>query len=256
MLVADRRPSRLGQRSGEDVHRLAWDQPPAHPARVPFPRSTRPEPQTHPYALLLRKSDPARSAREPRPTVKQLLGRKRQASGGTRQPLQHRHDGAERWHASPRVPPIASTGRPGYWLELLVALVVVAVAQRRLGPSSSATTSTTDREVPSSAVQDRCWSRPIITTRLPLLSDSAACSAWSRHTMTVKNDGSCSRRPDTATRNLARAIPASVCRSSGSSVRLPAKLTAASVMMLPSWIAWPGGLPCPWTRGTVDTVAC
>jgi hypothetical protein len=24
----------------------------------------------------------------------------------------------------------------------------------------------------------------------------------------------------------------------------------------PSWIAWPGGLPCPWTRGTVDAVAC
>jgi len=34
-----------------------------------------------------------------------------------------------------RVPLVASTGRPGYWLELLVALVV-AVAQRRLGPSS------------------------------------------------------------------------------------------------------------------------
>jgi hypothetical protein len=24
-------------------------------------------------------------------------------------------------------------------------------------------------------------------------------------------------------------------------------------MVLPSWIAWPGGLPCPWNRGTVDT---
>jgi hypothetical protein len=31
-----------------------------------------------------------------------------------------------------------------------------------------------------------------------------------RHTMTVKNDGSCSRRPDTATRNMARAMPLSV----------------------------------------------
>ena len=38
----------------------------------------------------------------------------------------------------------------------------------------------------------------------------AACSAWSRQTMTVKNDASCSRRPLTATRNMARAIPASV----------------------------------------------
>jgi hypothetical protein len=31
--------------------------------------------------------------------------------------------------------------------------VAVAVAQRRLGPSSSATTSTTDRALPASAVQ-------------------------------------------------------------------------------------------------------
>jgi hypothetical protein len=37
---------------------------------------------------------------------------------------------------------------------------------------------------------------------------------------------------------------------------LPAKLTLGSVMVHPSWIAWPGGLPCPWNRGTVDTVAC
>jgi hypothetical protein len=44
-------------------------------------------------------------------------------------------------------------------------------------------------------------------TRLPLLSDSAACSAWSRHTTTVKHDASCSPRPDTATRNIARANP-------------------------------------------------
>ncbi len=33
---------------------------------------------------------------------------------------------------------------------------------------------------------------------------------WSRHTMTVKNDGSCSRQPETATRNMARAMPLSV----------------------------------------------
>jgi hypothetical protein len=25
---------------------------------------------------------------------------------------------------------------------------------------------------------------------------------------------------------------------------------------LPLSVAWPGGLPCPWNRGTVDTVAC
>jgi hypothetical protein len=29
-------------------------------------------------------------------------------------------------------------------------------------------------------------------------------------TITVKNDASCSRRPDTATRNMARAMPPSV----------------------------------------------
>ena len=35
--------------------------------------------------------------------------------------------------------------------------------------------------------------------------DPVACLAWSRHTTTVKNDGSCSLRPDTAIRNMARA---------------------------------------------------
>jgi len=92
-------------------------------------------------------------------------------------------------------------GRVGYRSELRVALVVVAVAHRRLGPSSSATTSTTDRALPSSAVRLRCWSRP--TTRLPFHGDYAASSAWSRHTTTVKNDASCSRGPLTVTRNTA-----------------------------------------------------
>ena len=50
-----------------------------------------------------------------------------------------------------RVPLVASTGRPGYWLELLVALVV-AVAQRRLAPSSSASTSTVERALPCAHV--------------------------------------------------------------------------------------------------------
>jgi integrase len=77
------------------------------------------------------------------------------------------------------VPPRRIDGA-GYWLRGV--LVVVAVAHRRLGPSSSATTSTTERALPSSAVQLRCWSRPTTTTRLPLDRDSAACSAWSRHT--------------------------------------------------------------------------
>jgi predicted dinucleotide-utilizing enzyme len=77
---------------------------------------------------------------------------------------------------------------------------------RRLGPSSSATTSTTERALPSSAVQLRCWSRPTTTTRLPFESDCGACLVWSRHTITVKNDASCSRRPETATRNKDRGV--------------------------------------------------
>src|SRR5215213_889499 len=72
--------------------------------------------------------------------------------------------------------------------------------------SSSATTSTTDRALPSSAVQAGCWSRPTTTTRLPFESDCAACSAWSRQTITVKNDASCSRRPDTARRTSSQAL--------------------------------------------------
>jgi hypothetical protein len=48
------------------------------------------------------------------------------------------------------------------------------------------------------------------TTRLPFDRDWLACSAWSRQTITVKNDASCSLRPDTATRNMARAMPPSV----------------------------------------------
>jgi hypothetical protein len=71
-----------------------------------------------------------------------------------------------------------------YSLALLLALTGVAVAHRRLGPSSSATTSTADWALPSSAVQVRCWSR-----------------------LTVKNDASPSRRLETAIRSIARTIP-------------------------------------------------
>ena len=68
---------------------------------------------------------------------------------------------------SPASHTVASLVDQGYWLVLRVALVVVAVAHRRLVPSSSATTSTTDRALPSSAVQLRCWSLPTTTTRPP-----------------------------------------------------------------------------------------
>jgi hypothetical protein len=63
-------------------------------------------------------------------------------------------DGAEREHARPASRPAASLVElAGYYSELRVDLVVVAVAHRRDGPSSSATTSTVERAVPSSAVQ-------------------------------------------------------------------------------------------------------
>jgi hypothetical protein len=98
-----------------------------------------------------------------------LLGTVRPAAA-TRMPepglvLAAGHEGAERCHASRPARRIA--GRPGYRSWLRVVLVVVAVAHRRLGPSSSVTTSTTERALPSSAVQLRCWRRPTTTTRLP-----------------------------------------------------------------------------------------
>jgi len=65
---------------------------------------------------------------------------------------------------------------------------VVADAQRRLGPISSAATSTTVRFSPSWVSHERCSSRPVTMTRMPLLSDSAAFSAISRHTTMLKNE--------------------------------------------------------------------
>lgn len=52
-----------------------------------------------------------------------------------------------------RVPPIAALVELATGPGCRVALVVVAVAHLRLGPSSSATMSTTDRALPASAVQ-------------------------------------------------------------------------------------------------------
>ena len=54
--------------------------------------------------------------------------------------------------------------------------------------------------------------------------------------MTVKNDGFCSRRPLTATRNTARAIPDSVERTSGSSVRLPTMVVVVSGLCPLLWL--------------------
>ena len=102
----------------------------------------------------------------------------------------------------------------------------------RLGPSSSATTSTVDRALPSSAVQARCWSRPTTTTRLPLAQRLRGVLG-----LVPPHDHGEERRlllPPTRHRHPehGRAIPPSVCGSSGWSVRLPAKLTLGSVMAL------------------------
>jgi hypothetical protein len=72
-----------------------------------------------------------------------------------------------------RVPLVASTGRAGYWLERLVALVVVAVAHRKAWPQLVGHDLDGRAAPPSSAVQLRCWRRPRTMTRLPLASDCA-----------------------------------------------------------------------------------
>ena len=72
--------------------------------------------------------------------------------------------------------------------ELRLVLVTVAVAHLRLGPRSSASISTTVLFSPSWFSQERCFSRPVTTTRLPRVSVSAAFSARLRQQLIVKND--------------------------------------------------------------------
>src|SRR5215213_9684864 len=66
-------------------------------------------------------------------------------------------------------------------------------------------------------------------TRSPLARESARCSAWPRHTFTLKNEVSPSRHSPscwirwvTATRRLVTGVSVLVNRSSGVSTRLPA----------------------------------
>jgi hypothetical protein len=76
-------------------------------------------------------------------------------------------------------------------LLLFFVLVVIAVAYRRLGPSSSATTSTVERPLQSTVVQLHRWSRPAISTR---------CSA---HDILVVNGP---KPPETVSTRSAQAI--------------------------------------------------
>src|SRR5574341_1276300 len=108
----------------------------------------------------------------------------------------------------------------------------LAVANFRLGATSSASTSVTERFSPSGVSQERVRRRPTTTARLPLVRDSATFSAICRQTLIRKNDVSPSfqlspsrTRGVTASLKLATAAPLGVNRSSGSSVRLPTRIT-------------------------------
>src|SRR6266540_1638826 len=113
----------------------------------------------------------------------------------------------------------------------------LAVARFRLGATSLASISTTHRLSPSWVSQQRVPSRPIITARWPLPSDSVTLAASSRQALTRKKEVSPSfqvspswMRGVTARRKLATAMPFGVKRSSGSSVRLPTTVTKVSMM--------------------------
>jgi hypothetical protein len=64
----------------------------------------------------------------------------------------------------------------------------LAVAQRRLGPTSSASISTAVRVWPSGVSHERDLSRPITMTRMPFVNDSATFSPSVRHAFTRKNE--------------------------------------------------------------------
>src|SRR5690348_3701500 len=67
------------------------------------------------------------------------------------------------------------------------AFVTFAVALRRLGPTSSTSSSYTVRFTPCPSSYERCFSRPWMMTRIPFVNDSATFSAACRHTEHVRN---------------------------------------------------------------------
>jgi hypothetical protein len=108
-------------------------------------------------------------------------------------------------------------------------LCTSAVAKRRLGATSSATTSTIERFSPASVSQLRCSSRPLTTTRAPLVSDAPTFSASCRQATTLKklvcssHSWVCWFRQErfTATPKVTFETPLGVYRISGSRVMLP-----------------------------------
>jgi len=114
-------------------------------------------------------------------------------------------------------------------------------------PSSSATTSTMDRALPSSAAL-RCWSRPMITTRLPLQGLAGVLS------LVAPDDHGEERRlllPPTADGHPEH--------GSGDATLGVADLGVVGEVAgeahgwlghgVPLSVVWPGGLLCPWNRG-------
>ena len=65
--------------------------------------------------------------------------------------------------------------------------MTLAVALRRLGPTSSTSISNTVRRSPSRVSYERDFSRPVTMTRMPRWSDSATFSAACRQTFAVRN---------------------------------------------------------------------
>src|SRR5581483_932034 len=108
------------------------------------------------------------------------------------------------------------------------------VAQRRLGPISSAVISTVERFSPSWVSHERWSSLPVTTTRAPFWSDCATFSPIWPQQFTLKNDVCSShwplrwKRRFTASPKVAIACPEEVKRSSGSRVMLPTRVTELS----------------------------
>src|SRR3990172_12406901 len=116
----------------------------------------------------------------------------------------------------------------------------------------SATTSCLLRFWPSWVSHDRCCSRPSTSTCRPLLRYSAQVCACLSQTTTVMKQASSLRSPAlvvkerlTATSKLHTAMPAGVCRSSGSLVRFPSRITLLKLAITDLLDGCRGSFPTP-----------
>ena len=182
-----------------------WSSAPAAPERRGQPGRLRPHPQ---------------GRGPPRGESRHRTERSYRLPGGRgRSPRQRRRPliGQLLLRPVPRAVPTAQ----GSLVLALAAPALAARAARRPGrasPSPTASLAPAPRPRPRprpgrshprrSSSADEAGPRP--PPGCPWPATRAACSAWSRQTITVKNDGSCSLRALTATRNMARATPPSV----------------------------------------------